>query len=181
MIIEEMTDRDCRAMLARTGLARLACALHNQPYIVPIHVDFYDVYLYGFATLGQKIEWMRQNPHVCLEFDDITDRTHWASVVVSGDYEELPDTSEFADARRTAEQLFQRHPVWWEPASVPLADHQPRGRILFRILINRMTGRRGVTGETTELDRVTSVPRSRRSGNVFRLLRRALGKQTADR
>ena len=75
MVIEEMTDRECRAMLTKTNLGRLACALNNQPYIVPIHIDFYDAYLYGFATLGQKIEWMRQNPLVCLEFDEITSRT----------------------------------------------------------------------------------------------------------
>ena len=42
MVIEEMTDRECRALLAGTNLARLACALNNQPYIVPIHVDFND-------------------------------------------------------------------------------------------------------------------------------------------
>ena len=60
MLIQEMTDRECRAVLAGTNLARLACALDNQPYIVPIHVDFYDQFLYGYATLGLKIEWMRQ-------------------------------------------------------------------------------------------------------------------------
>ena len=79
MVIEEMTDRECRAILAGTNLARLACALNNQPYIVPIHVDFYDAFLYGFAMLGQKIEWMRQNPLVCLEFDEITARNQWGT------------------------------------------------------------------------------------------------------
>ena len=98
-----MTDLDCRALLAKTNLARLACALDNQPYIVPVQVDLHDAYLYGFATLGRKIEWMRQNPLVCLEFDDITTPKQW---------------------------------------SIPLTGHQPRSRILFRILITRMTGRR---------------------------------------
>ena len=142
MVIEEMTQVECRAVLARTNLARLACALNNQPYIVPIHVDYYDAYLYGFSTLGKKIEWMRQNPLVCLELDEITTHTQWTSLIVFGEYEELPETSEFAGSRRLAEQLFQRHPVWWEPAAVPLRDQQPRSRILFRILITRVTGRR---------------------------------------
>jgi hypothetical protein len=62
-------------------------------------------------------------------------------LVVFGQYEELPDTPGNAYARSVAEHLFQRHPVWWEPASVPLAGHPRRSPILFRILINRVSGR----------------------------------------
>jgi uncharacterized protein len=45
-------------------------------------------FLYGYATLGQKMEWMRQNPRVC-QIDEIITQAHWASVVVFGHYEEL--------------------------------------------------------------------------------------------
>ena len=93
MAIEELTDRECRAIAARTHLARLACALNNQPYIVPVHIDFHDSYLYGFSTLGQKIEWMRQNPLVCLEIDELSTDHQWTTVIISGRYEELPDSS----------------------------------------------------------------------------------------
>ena len=141
-VIEKLSDRECRRILGEVHLARLACALNDQPYIVPIHVDYHDASLYGFATLGQKIEWMRQNPLVCVEVDELTTQTHWTSVVVFGRYEELPDTPEFASARTLAQALFQRHPQWWEPASIPLVDHQQRSRILFRIQITHMTGRR---------------------------------------
>ena len=95
MVIEELGDRECRAILARTHIARLACALNNQPYIVPVHVDFHDSYLYGYATLGQKIEWMRQNPLVCLEIDEMSTDHQWTTVVVSGRYEELPDSRRY--------------------------------------------------------------------------------------
>ena len=43
-------------MLAGTYVARLACAHNYQPYIVPIHVDLGADFLYGYATLGQKIQ-----------------------------------------------------------------------------------------------------------------------------
>ena len=142
MVIEEMTDHECRAVLSRTNLARLACALSNQPYVVPIHVEFDGTFLYSFATLGQKIEWMRQNPLVCLEIDELTTDRLWATVVIFGVYEELSNTPEYEYPRGTAEGLFQRHPVWWEPASVPVAGHEQRSRIVFRILIHRMSGRR---------------------------------------
>jgi len=149
MVVHDMTVQECRAMLAATHVARLACAQNNQPYIVPIHVDFDRDFLYSFATQGLKIEWMRQNPLVCLEIDDLSSQTHWASVVVFGRYEELPPLPEYEDLRSVAEQLFQKHPMWWQPASVPLAGHEQRTSIVFRIRIDRMTGRRSVDDAVT--------------------------------
>ena len=143
MVIQEMTEQECRAMLAGTNVARLACARNNQPYIVPIHVDLDREFLYSFATQGLKIDWMRQNPLVCLEIDELSPQTHWASVVVFGRYEELPHQPEYEDLRRVAQQLFERHPMWWQPASVPLAGHEQRAPVAFRIRIDRLTGRRG--------------------------------------
>jgi uncharacterized protein len=151
MVIREMTEQECRAMLVETHVARLACARDNQPYVVPIHVDFDGASLYGYATLGQKIEWMRQNPLVCLEIDELRSHGLWASVVVFGHYEELPDTHE--SSRRIAERLFQRHPAWWEPASVPLAGHERRTPIVFRIRVDRVSGRRA-EADTTKTVRV---------------------------
>jgi len=150
MVIQEMTERECRALLIGRKLARLACAWNNQPYVVPIHVDFEGDYFYGYATLGQKIEWMRQNPLVCLEIDTIDSQVQWETIVVSGRYEELEPTPEYQEARRVAERLFQGHPMWWEPASVPLAAHPQRIPIVFRIHISRVTGRRAVAESTRD-------------------------------
>ena len=177
MVIQEMTARECRAMLAGTNVARLACARNNQPYIVPIHVDLDGECLYGFATLGQKIEWMRQNPLVCLEVDELTTHGQWASVVVFGHYEELPHTPEYEGSRRVAERLFQKHPVWWEPASVPLAGREQRMPIVFRIRIGRVTGRRATcdTVKTVDVRRNTSEARWRRW--LAQVLRRVLERQ----
>jgi len=102
MNIHEMTEEECRAMLSRGNVIRLACALNNQPYIVPIHIDLEGDFLYGYATLGQKIEWMRQNRLVCLESDELISHGQWASVIVTGRYEELPDAPEYAGERRVA-------------------------------------------------------------------------------
>ena len=142
MVIQEMTEQDCRAMLAGRHVAHLACALNNQPYIVPVRVVVEGEFLYGSSTLGQKIEWMRLNPLVCLQIDDVITDRDWASVVVFGRYEELPHTPDYEDARRVALRLFESRPMWWEPASVPLVAHGHRPRVVFRILITDMTGRR---------------------------------------
>jgi len=142
MVIHDMTAQECRAMLARSNVAHLACVHENQPYIVPIHVDLDHEFLYGFATQGQKIDWMRHNPLVCLEMDEFSP-DQWASVVVFGRYEELLHQPEYQDSRRLALRLFERHPMWWQPATVPLAGQAQRAPVAFRIRIDRVTGRRG--------------------------------------
>ena len=152
MVVEQLTERECRAMLARTKVARLACTCNNQPYIVPIHVDLDGDFLYGYATLGQKIEWMRQNPLVCLEIDELMTHGEWASVVVFGRYEELPNLPEYEHSRFVAERLFQRHPMWWEPALVPLAAHDQRTPVVFRIRLDRVTGRRAEADIVSKLN-----------------------------
>jgi nitroimidazol reductase NimA-like FMN-containing flavoprotein (pyridoxamine 5'-phosphate oxidase superfamily) len=45
MVVHEITEQECRELLARTHIARLACVRHNQPYVVPIHIDFHRDYL----------------------------------------------------------------------------------------------------------------------------------------
>jgi len=142
MVIHEMTNEECHAMLLATRLVRLACARSNQPYIIPVNVDFENDYLYGYATLGQKIEWMRQNPLVCVGVDEVLTDGGWRSLVIVGRYEELPPTPDYEDARRVAERLFQQHPAWWEPAAVPVVAHDQRTRIVYRIRIDQVTGRR---------------------------------------
>jgi uncharacterized protein len=174
MVIQEMTEQECRAMFTAIRVARLACARDNQPYIVPIHVDFDDDYFYSFSTLGMKIDWMRENPLVCLEMDDLTNDGQWMSVVVFGDYEELAHTPDHEGARRVAERLFQTHPMWWQPASVPLAAHEPRPPVVYRIRMKRVSGRRASPEPTQD----AVVRSSRRPGRFVQVLRRLAGRSS---
>ena len=175
MVIEPLTDRECRAILAETNLARLGCALDNQPYVVPIHVDFHDAYLYGFAMLGKKIEWMRQNPLVCLEMDHLKNDWEWVTVLVFGSYEELPDIPDYQYPRSVAQRLFERHPLWWEPCAVPLAGRRESSRILFRILITHMSGRRA-RPDAAEAGHPGEAPEARRPRRLAHVLHRVLGR-----
>lgn len=151
MIIKELTMGECRAALGEIGLGRLACARDNQPYVVPFHF-VYDVkdYLYAFSTLGQKIEWMRANPLVCVEVDSIKEDNDWVTIVVFGEYEELPSTEEFAHQRVYAYELLSSRPLWWQPAHVAGTHRTPSENaepIYFRIRISEMTGHRAFADE----------------------------------
>jgi nitroimidazol reductase NimA-like FMN-containing flavoprotein (pyridoxamine 5'-phosphate oxidase superfamily) len=90
MLLREMSRRECDELLARLGFGRLACARDKQPYIVPIYFVSDPSHLYGFSTMGQKIEWMRLNSLVCVEADEVRSHSERASVVVRGRYEEIP-------------------------------------------------------------------------------------------
>jgi nitroimidazol reductase NimA-like FMN-containing flavoprotein (pyridoxamine 5'-phosphate oxidase superfamily) len=67
MQVRDLTDTECQEVLQRLNLGRIACAKDNQPYVVPAYFYLDGRYLYSFGTLGQKIEWMRTNPRVCVE------------------------------------------------------------------------------------------------------------------
>jgi nitroimidazol reductase NimA-like FMN-containing flavoprotein (pyridoxamine 5'-phosphate oxidase superfamily) len=142
MLIQEMTVDECRIALEQADFGRLACVRADQPYIVPIYFSYNDKHLYGVTTLGQKIEWMRSNPLVCVEIDERTNHYQWMSVVVFGRYEELPDTPEYAAARAHALEVLQKREMWWHTACVAGEKREHSVPILYRMHIEQMTGHR---------------------------------------
>ena len=143
MLIQELTRQASLEVLARTHLGRLACARGMQPYIVPIHFAYQDNWLYSFSMPGQKIDWMRANPLVCVEADQMR-REQWTTVVVFGRYEELCDTPEFRSERALAFNLLQQRAMWWEPggAKTMPGGTPATGPVFYRIKIEQITGRR---------------------------------------
>ena len=176
MLIHEMTDQQCLDTLARLRLGRLGCVRDNQPYVVPIYFASHKRQLYAFATLGEKIEWMRANPRVCVEADELITHNQWISVVVFGHYEEFPDTPEYQPERNRAYELLQRHAMWWQPAYVASAHRggaNPLIPIFFCIHIDRVTGHRAMLDsvETAALAAPESPTKS--ESWLFSLMRRA--------
>jgi len=171
MVIHEMNREECLRLLARARLARLGCAYENQPYVVPVYLAYDssggEACLYGFTTPGQKVEWMRANPLVCVEMDEVTSEDQWVSVIAFGRYEELPDTAgrdggrlparaesshgshatpetaELDSVRILAHEVLQAQAMWWEPAA---SAHAHRGAaepflpIFYRVRIKQVTG-----------------------------------------
>src|SRR5690606_8681708 len=98
-------------------------------------------HLYFFATLGQKIVWMRENPHVCVEVEEIRDKYNWATVIVFGRYEELREPAH-EEARAKAMALFGRRSAWWLPGAARFGTAEHHVPVLFRVRPSRLTGRR---------------------------------------
>ena len=146
MLIEDIPRQACIDILTRTQLGRLAGAQGGQPYITPHFFAYHSNALYSFSTVGQKVTWMRANPLVCVETDEVETPQQWASVIVFGRYEELtPEAEHHEGARTLALRLLQQRPMWWEPGyakTVHEESERPLEWVYFRIRITQITGHR---------------------------------------
>lgn len=143
MIITEMNQFEIMELLEHSKVGRVACVHDGQPYIVPLNFVCHLGCLYSFTTFGKKIEYMRANPKVCVEFDNISASNRWQSVIVTGHYDELPKDREHVDERLVAYELLSKRAEWWEPGYVKTVVHdhvREMEPVYFRILITEKTG-----------------------------------------
>ena len=148
MLIQELTNEDNLNLLAHMHLGRLGCAQGPQPYVVPFYFAYADNHLYSFATIGQKIEWMRANPLVCVETDRIVNSEEWVSIIIFGRYEELPDEPKWKAERGLAYRLLQQKANWWEPGYTKTIAHGTERTLVpvyFRIRIVEISGHHGAS------------------------------------
>ena len=154
MRIIPISQEECVEMLQRVSIGRLACSFDDQPYVVPVAFSYEPDCLYIFSTFGKKIEWMRQNPKVCLQADEIVDRSDWLSVIVTGTYLELTGPQYEAQRKHALERLGE-YSLWWR---IPLAERREQTTdlsiqsVFFRIDIQSMSGLRAMY-ETEETAR----------------------------
>jgi nitroimidazol reductase NimA-like FMN-containing flavoprotein (pyridoxamine 5'-phosphate oxidase superfamily) len=144
MLIHELTPTECRDILSRAHLCRLACSRGGQPYLVPISFayDPDSSCLFCFSMIGKKIEWMRRNPKVCVEVEDVDDRFHWTTILIFGRYDEILDGSEERINRQRALEMFGHHAEWWLPGAATFSSADHHDVVIYRILVESMTGRR---------------------------------------
>jgi len=151
MWIKNLTDEECDAILERATVARLATCADNRPYIVPISITYERTgsarFLYSFANLGQKVRWMRQNPFVCVEVEELVDRVHWTTIVVHGRFEEL-DPVQHRDEANSAYALLHGRSEWWQPAAARTSSTDLYRPVVYRIRVDAMSGRQA-TGRSS--------------------------------
>ena len=149
MRIDELNETECREILSRASMARLGCSLNDQPYVVPVGIAYEDNYIYVFSTMGQKIRWMRSNPKVCVQIDEMRSQSDWASVIANGEYQELPEP-QFENERKHARKLLQQRHHWWLNAvaerRILMRDEEVKP-LFFRIRVGSLNGLRGMSEE----------------------------------
>jgi uncharacterized protein len=146
MRVIPITESDCIEVLQSVSFGRLGCCLNDQPYVIPVAFAYDEGQIYVFSTAGQKIEWMRQNPKICLQADEIGNSMNWTSVIVNGKYLELREP-QYAAERQTAIEKLSQYSEWWR---TPLAQRREKTgdlgieTVFFRIEIESMSGLRAV-------------------------------------
>ena len=142
MRIIAISQQECSELLKRVSIGRLACSLDNQPYVVPVAFAYEPGRIHIFSTVGKKIKWMRQNPKVCLQADEIGSRSNWSSVIVTGTYSELSEM-QYPSQREHAMEKLAEYSEWWK---TPLAERREKTSdlaietVFFRIDITSMSG-----------------------------------------
>jgi uncharacterized protein len=141
--VEDMAPAEMHALLQRESFGHLGCARGNRPYVVPMHYTYDGKELYFFTTQGMKTQFIDANPQVCLQVEEITDSTHWRSVMVIGKAEQITSDEEMQKAMKL---ITERNPSLTPAISSTELDALGRAVdiALYRITPELIDGRKTV-------------------------------------
>lgn len=143
MIIHDMSRQEIADMLTTINIGYLACSVDNKPYVVPLRFVHSGGYLYSLTSEGKKMDLMRENPNVCINFSDAHGTNKWRSLIISGIFEEIVKSESKETVYYHAYELLSSGPEWWEPA---YARTELRGKerslipVYFRVSVLETTG-----------------------------------------
>ena len=141
--VEDMTPADMHALLQRESFGHLGCARDGRPYVLPMNYAYDGKELYFFTTEGMKTQFIQANPQVCLQVEEVTDSTHWRSVMVIGKAEQITGNEETQRAMRL---ITDRNPSLTPAISATQLDTWGRAVdiALYRIKPEVMDGRQTI-------------------------------------
>jgi uncharacterized protein len=139
--VEDMAPAEMQALLKRESFGHLGCARDDRPYVVPMSYAYDGKELYFFTTEGMKTQFIEANPQVCLQVEEVTDSTHWRSVMVIGKAEQLTKAEEM---QRAMKLITERNPSLTPAISATELDALGRAVdiALYRITPELIDGRK---------------------------------------
>jgi nitroimidazol reductase NimA-like FMN-containing flavoprotein (pyridoxamine 5'-phosphate oxidase superfamily) len=132
-----LSNNEARTLFQTARVARLGCIVNGEPYVVPVNCHFERDFLYSHSLPGLKISGLRENPHACVQVDEIESDLRWRSAIAFGKYEEITKPNERADILT---KLLRKFPMLTAVESAIVVDGSPPEVIVFRIHIERLTG-----------------------------------------
>jgi nitroimidazol reductase NimA-like FMN-containing flavoprotein (pyridoxamine 5'-phosphate oxidase superfamily) len=136
-MMKMLTDDEARRLFQFARVARLGCIVNGEPYVVPINCYLEDDYLYSHSQPGLKISGLRENPHACVQVDEIEGDLHWRSAIAFGKFEEIKKPNERHDVLT---RLLKKFPMLTPVESEIAVDGAAAEVIVFKIRIERLTG-----------------------------------------
>jgi len=105
--VEDMAPADMHALLQRQNFGHLGCSREGRPYVVPMNYAYDGKELYFFTTEGMKTQFIAANPKICLQVEEVSDSTHWRSVMVIGEAARIENSEEM---QRAMKLITERNP-----------------------------------------------------------------------
>ena len=141
--VEDMTSAEMHSLLQTVGFGHLGCSQEGRPYVVPMHYAYDGKELFFFTTEGMKTQFMKGNPAVCLQVEEVSDSSHWRSTMVIGRAERLTNPEEM---ERAMQLITERNPSLTPAISATQIDTWGRGVdiALYRIQPEIIDGRKTV-------------------------------------
>ena len=138
-----MSPAEMHALLQRESFGHLGCSREGRPYVVPMHYAYDGKELYFFTTEGMKTQFIGVNPQVCLQIEEVTDSSHWRSVMVIGRADRVTKREE---TERGMKLITERNPSLSPAISATQLDSLGRevDIALYRITPELIDGRKTV-------------------------------------
>ena len=140
----ELQPEECRAMLARHRVGRLAYSFHDRVDVEPITYATVGGALVFRTAPGSKLDTLAHHPWVALEIDEVDGPFDWRSVVVHGTVYVLheegsePESRAYRSAVRALRQLV--------PETLAAGDPAPFRTVVAKLHVDRVTGRAARVG-----------------------------------
>jgi uncharacterized protein len=132
-----LSHEEARQLFQSARVVRLGCIVNGEPYVVPINCHLEGDHLYSHSLSGLKIAGLRENPHACVQVDQIESDLWWRSALAFGNYEEITKPNERAEVLST---LLHKFPMLTPVESAIAIDGISPEVVVFRINIERLTG-----------------------------------------
>lgn len=131
----ELTEAECKEVLERNGLGRLACYSPStrECYVVPVAYVYHPGAVFLALVPGQKLTYLAEHPEgVCFEVEQVEGGEDWKTVIVTGDFKRVGVGESVDEAKRgPLRTVFD----------IGLAPYAHGSQVLCKIDIRRMTGR----------------------------------------
>ena len=151
----EILDREViDSIIARSLICRLGLVVDGRPYVVPLCFGYDgNAVFFHMAKEGMKVEGLRENSQVCIEFDipgdliRFPEACSWSiayeSVIAYGSVEFIESATEKRSALVTIMRHYAKDDAEWSlPADVP------KNVLVVKVHLKEVTGKAGPAEES---------------------------------
>lgn len=176
-IFREMSPEECRALLERLHVGRIAYVDHNRVDIEPLHYVAQGNWLFARVAEGTKTHALRHRPYAAFEVDEARGLFDWSSVVLHGTIYFLPASGAPVEAHEFARALAALRELI--PETLTGGDPAPYREVVLGLHIDAMRGRLAAPSPTDPGTTAATPAGARKKGAGARRKKAPAAKRSA--